>query len=200
MLENWEEFYQTGLQLVLQKRYTEAIVFFDKALVIYPNNAEILLNKAFLLQDIGDTNGAISCFGKSLKLNPNPTMTRQQDGSYKVTSKLNHTSNKLQCLQPFLRTSCSIGIIGNIPLSNYDNSTNLHIPDGQVDIVDNVIYFRNVNGKVVFQDNLDFFETDNKYFEPSSDEKLVLILFFAKENEKMKIIIAKNKKSNLWEK
>jgi len=58
-----------GRVLIDSKRYTEAIVEFDKALIKEPYNAEAYYVKAFALKGLHDDDGAIRALRKSCNLN-----------------------------------------------------------------------------------------------------------------------------------
>jgi tetratricopeptide (TPR) repeat protein len=60
-----------GNDLVKLGSYNGAIVFYDKALAIDPNNVDALYNKGNVLVKLGDSIGAIASYDKALAIDPN---------------------------------------------------------------------------------------------------------------------------------
>jgi len=63
-------FYNEGLSLSNQKKYSEAIEFFDKALSLEPENILVLTQKGNALCNQGKYDEAIQCYDKILKITP----------------------------------------------------------------------------------------------------------------------------------
>ena len=62
--------YNKGTSLAKLGKYEEAIVYFDKALEINPDNVEALNNTGVALAKLGKYKEAIECYDKALKLAP----------------------------------------------------------------------------------------------------------------------------------
>ena len=65
-----KEYGQEGATLLALGRYEEAIVYFDKALEIDPNDTMALYNKGTALLALGRSEEAIVCFDKAIQINP----------------------------------------------------------------------------------------------------------------------------------
>jgi tetratricopeptide (TPR) repeat protein len=61
---------EKGNNLVKLGSYNGAIVFYNKALIIDPNNVEALYNKGNALVKLGDSIGAIVLYDKALAIDP----------------------------------------------------------------------------------------------------------------------------------
>ena len=61
---------EKGNLLVKDEKYEEALLFFNKALELDPNDHRIWNQKGIALRSIGRYNEAIECFNKSLELVP----------------------------------------------------------------------------------------------------------------------------------
>jgi len=57
--------------LYIAGEYKDAISYYDKALVIQPNNASLLVNKGNALSQIGNFTGAIKTYDQALVIRPN---------------------------------------------------------------------------------------------------------------------------------
>ncbi len=66
----FKEYYDTGLLLVKQEKYDDAIEYFNKALEVEPNNLQILNDKGNTLYSLGKYNEAIKCYEIILKVEP----------------------------------------------------------------------------------------------------------------------------------
>ncbi len=65
------EYYNQGLSLYDQEKYSEAIPYFDKALEINPNYKEAWLYKGLSLDDLGRYSEAITYYDKAISIDPN---------------------------------------------------------------------------------------------------------------------------------
>jgi len=68
------ELIQTGSELSQIGNYTNAIVYYDKALVIDPDDSNVLVNKGDALTNLGRYEEAKQCYDKVLSQNPNSSM------------------------------------------------------------------------------------------------------------------------------
>ena len=59
------------------KKYTEAIEYFDKVYAIEPRTPDVLLNKAFVLMELGEYKEALLYFDKVLAMEPNNDVAMQ---------------------------------------------------------------------------------------------------------------------------
>lgn len=65
------EYYKAGLRLTDEKKHTEAIDSYSKAIDLIPNFFEAIDNRAFCKMDLGLWAEAVEDFQESLKVNPN---------------------------------------------------------------------------------------------------------------------------------
>src|SRR6185369_17406018 len=68
-----KELNKRGLDLLISGNYSESLGYFDKALVIFPDNAQVLDNKGFALYSLGNFSGALYYYDKALTIEPNLT-------------------------------------------------------------------------------------------------------------------------------
>ena len=59
-----------GNELMKDCKFEESLSFFDQALVLQPNNPDLLNKKGVVLRSLGRYDEAIECFNKSLQLDP----------------------------------------------------------------------------------------------------------------------------------
>jgi tetratricopeptide (TPR) repeat protein len=59
-----------GNELMEDCKFEESLSFFDQALVLQPNNPDLLNKKGVVLRSLGRYDEAIECFNKSLQLDP----------------------------------------------------------------------------------------------------------------------------------
>ena len=59
-----------GNELMEDCRFEESLSFFDQALLVQPNNPDLLNKKGVVLRSLGRYDEAIECFNKSLQLDP----------------------------------------------------------------------------------------------------------------------------------
>jgi len=64
------ELIKKGSQLILDGNFDEALSYFDQAIIMQPNNPELLNKKGVALRGLGRYNEALECFNKSLQLDP----------------------------------------------------------------------------------------------------------------------------------
>ena len=67
-------FIQTGAELSQVGNYTNAIVYYDKALEIDPDDSNVLVNKGDALTNLGRYEESKQCYDKVLSQNPNSSM------------------------------------------------------------------------------------------------------------------------------
>jgi len=68
--ESAEDLFKAGNSLALEKRYEEAIVYYDEALELEPENVKILLNKALALTFLSRYEESNACFDRAIELTP----------------------------------------------------------------------------------------------------------------------------------
>jgi len=64
------ELIKKGAQLIIEGNFDEALSYFDQAIVMQPNNPDLLNKKGVALRALGRYNEALECFNKSLQLDP----------------------------------------------------------------------------------------------------------------------------------
>ena len=67
------ELNKRGLDLLGSGNYNESLGYFDGALAISPDNAQVLDNKGFALYSLGNFSGALYYYDKALAIEPNFT-------------------------------------------------------------------------------------------------------------------------------
>ncbi len=65
---------QTGAELSQKGNYTNAIICYDMALAIDPDDSNVLVNKGDALTNLGRYEEAKQCYDKTLAQNPNSSM------------------------------------------------------------------------------------------------------------------------------
>ncbi len=65
---------QTGAELTQIRNYSSAIICYDEALVIDPDDSNVLVNKGDALTNLGIYEEAKQCYDKVLSQNPNSSM------------------------------------------------------------------------------------------------------------------------------
>jgi len=65
---------QTGAELTQISNYLSAIICYDEALVIDPDDSNVLVNKGDALTNLGRYEEAMKCYDKALAQNPNSSM------------------------------------------------------------------------------------------------------------------------------
>jgi len=68
------EFIQSGAEIAQIGNYTNAIVYYDKALAIDPDDSNVLVNKGDALTNLDRYEEAKQCYDKVLSQNPNSSM------------------------------------------------------------------------------------------------------------------------------
>jgi len=63
-----KELNKRGLDLLISGNYSESLGYFDKALVIFPDNPQVLDNKGFALYSLGNFSGALYFYDKALAI------------------------------------------------------------------------------------------------------------------------------------
>jgi Flp pilus assembly protein TadD len=64
------ELIKQGSQLIIDGNFEEALSYFDQAIVIQPNNPDLLNKKGVALRGLGRYDEALECFNRSLQLDP----------------------------------------------------------------------------------------------------------------------------------
>ena len=70
MEKDISELIKKGSQLIIDGNCEDALSYFDQAIVIQPNNPDLLNKKGVALRGLGRYNEALECFNKSLQLDP----------------------------------------------------------------------------------------------------------------------------------
>jgi Flp pilus assembly protein TadD len=68
--ENISKLIQKGSQLIVDGNFEEALSYLDQAIMIQPNDPDLLNKKGVALRGLGRYDEAIECFNKSLQLDP----------------------------------------------------------------------------------------------------------------------------------
>jgi len=68
--ENISELIKKGTQLIIDGNFEEALSYLDQAIMIQPNDPDLLNKKGVALRSLGRYDEAIECFNKSLQLDP----------------------------------------------------------------------------------------------------------------------------------
>jgi Flp pilus assembly protein TadD len=64
------ELVKKGIQLIMDGNFEEALSYLDQAIVIQPNNPDLLNKKGVALRGLGRYDEALECFNKSLQIDP----------------------------------------------------------------------------------------------------------------------------------
>lgn len=59
-----------GKSLLYEGNFEEALSYFEQALLLEPNNGEILNQKGAVLRSLGRYDDALECFNRALELDP----------------------------------------------------------------------------------------------------------------------------------
>ncbi|MEO9278131.1 MAG: tetratricopeptide repeat protein [Nitrososphaera sp.] len=59
-----------GNELIKTENYDDALSYFEQALILEPNNAELWNRKGVALRSLGRYDEALECFNKSLSIEP----------------------------------------------------------------------------------------------------------------------------------
>ncbi|MHB8603227.1 MAG: tetratricopeptide repeat protein [Nitrosotalea sp.] len=70
MEENISELVKKGTQLIIEGDFEKALSYFEQAIIIKPNDPDLLNKKGVALRGLGRYNEALECFNKSLQLDP----------------------------------------------------------------------------------------------------------------------------------
>jgi Flp pilus assembly protein TadD len=68
--ENTSELAKKGSQLILDGDFEKALNYLDQAIMMEPNNPDLLNKKGIALRALGRYDEALECFNKSLQLDP----------------------------------------------------------------------------------------------------------------------------------
>jgi Flp pilus assembly protein TadD len=68
--ENISELVKKGTQLTIDGNFEEALSYLDQAIMIRPNDPDLLNKKGVALRGLGRYDDALECFNKSLQLDP----------------------------------------------------------------------------------------------------------------------------------
>ncbi|NES03559.1 MAG: tetratricopeptide repeat protein, partial [Okeania sp. SIO2F4] len=69
--QNWQSLHLLGVIAGLEGQPKEAVLYFDKAVKLNPNNAEIYSNFGLALKDSQQPEAAIEYYQKAIELQPN---------------------------------------------------------------------------------------------------------------------------------
>jgi len=64
------ELSKKGSQLIMDGNFEEALSYFDQAIMMQPNNPDLLNKKGVALRGLGRYDEALECFNRSLQLDP----------------------------------------------------------------------------------------------------------------------------------
>jgi Flp pilus assembly protein TadD len=64
------ELIKKGSQLIIDGNFEEALSYFEQAMIIQPNNPDLLNKKGVALRGLGRYDEALECFNRSLQLDP----------------------------------------------------------------------------------------------------------------------------------
>lgn len=64
------ELLKKGKSLLIEGSFEEALSYFEQALLLEPNNGEILNQKGAVLRSLGRYDDALECFNRALELDP----------------------------------------------------------------------------------------------------------------------------------
>ncbi|CUR51836.1 TPR repeat-containing protein [Nitrosotalea devaniterrae] len=70
MEENILDLVKKGSQFILDGDFEKALSYFEQAIIITPNDPNLLNKKGVALRGLGRYDEALECFNKSLQLDP----------------------------------------------------------------------------------------------------------------------------------
>ena len=70
MDQNISELVKKGSELIVEGDFEKALSYFEQAIILKPNDPDLLNKKGVALRGLGRYNEAIECFNKSLQLDP----------------------------------------------------------------------------------------------------------------------------------
>ncbi|MGA9621076.1 HEAT repeat domain-containing protein [Methanoregula sp.] len=70
MVDWAKHFFQIGLNLSIQRRYSDAVISYDKSIAINSNNAKVWHNRGVALDNLGQYLEAIASYDKALAIKP----------------------------------------------------------------------------------------------------------------------------------
>jgi Flp pilus assembly protein TadD len=68
--QNISELVKKGSELIVEGDFEKALSYFEQAIILKPNDPDLLNKKGVALRGLGRYNEAIECFNKSLQLDP----------------------------------------------------------------------------------------------------------------------------------
>jgi Flp pilus assembly protein TadD len=68
--ENIAEIVKKGNQLIIDGDFEQALSYLEQAIIIKPNDPDLLNKKGVALRGLGRYDEALECFNKSLQLDP----------------------------------------------------------------------------------------------------------------------------------
>jgi len=68
--KNISDLVKKGTQFSAEGDFEKALSYFDQAIILQPNNPDLLNKKGVALRGLGRYDEAIECFNKSLQLDP----------------------------------------------------------------------------------------------------------------------------------
>lgn len=101
----WQACFNKAILLSNLGKKVEAISFFDKALVIKPDNPNILNKKGLLLLNVGKKESALELFNRAIELNPQNKYALRNKAI--VLNRLGKPKESLLCFN-IIRTFCEL--------------------------------------------------------------------------------------------
>lgn len=80
------KFHTTGIQKALKGDYADAIVDYNQALALSPNNSEILYNRAVAYYSVGEVEKALQDFDRTIKLDSTMAQAYANRGAIRLES------------------------------------------------------------------------------------------------------------------
>ncbi|MEQ8187519.1 MAG: tetratricopeptide repeat protein [Candidatus Eremiobacterota bacterium] len=91
------EYIKKGIDLYKEKKFREAITYYDDMIKLHPKDSELLIYKGAALSAINHYSEALTCYDKALELNPHSGKTWHYRGL--VLMQLNKTGEGIKSLQ-----------------------------------------------------------------------------------------------------
>ncbi|MEQ8223746.1 MAG: tetratricopeptide repeat protein [Candidatus Eremiobacterota bacterium] len=91
------EYIKKGIDLYRERKFREAITYYDAMLKLHPKDSELLIYKGAALSAINHYSEALTCYDKALELNPDSGKTWHYRGL--ALMQLNKTDEGIKSLQ-----------------------------------------------------------------------------------------------------
>ncbi|MEQ8172082.1 MAG: tetratricopeptide repeat protein, partial [Candidatus Eremiobacterota bacterium] len=91
------EYIKKGIDLYKEKKFREAIAYYDDMIKLHPKDSELLIYKGAALAAINHYSEALTCYDKALELNPHSGKTWHYRGL--ALMQLNKTGEGIKSLQ-----------------------------------------------------------------------------------------------------